>query len=189
MRIQALALLLPTLVHPAQAQGARLHKGEAFAIIEGSTTISFGDGEAGQPGRYVGSGFWFRKDGKGYLVTDAALVAAAKAAAEPVSKLGAAQGKLGGEQGKLGAQQGRLGADQGRLGARMGGVAPSEREDLVNQMKALARQQEALGREQEALGRQQRDLGRQQEAASEAAIQKLRALRAEALAKGLAKAL
>ncbi len=189
MRIQALALLLLAFVHPAQAQGTRLQKGEAFAVIEGSTTLSFGDGEAGQPGRYVGSGFWFRKDGKAYLVTEATLVAAAKAAAEPVSKLGVAQGKLGGEQGKLGAQQGRLGAEQGRLGARMGGVSSSEREKLAVQMKALAQKQEALAREQEALGLQQRDLGRQQEAASEAAIQKLRVLRAEALAKGLANVL
>ncbi|HJV22884.1 MAG TPA: hypothetical protein VJ570_09305 [Holophagaceae bacterium] len=183
------ALLLAVLLPSAQAQGTHLQKGEAFALIEGANTISFGDGEEGQPGRYAGQGFWFRKGGKPYLVKDGALVAAAKAAAEPVSRLGAAQGKLGGEQGRLGGRQGKLGAEQGRLGARMAGASAGEREALATQMKALARQQEGLAREQEALGATQRELGRRQEAASEAAVKALRALREEALAKGLAQAL
>ncbi|HJV91293.1 MAG TPA: hypothetical protein VJ623_13375 [Holophagaceae bacterium] len=182
-------LLAAALVLPLPPQDSRLQKGESFALIEGADTISFGDGEEAQPGRYAGPGFWFRKGGKAYLVKDAALVAAAKAAAEPVSRLGAAQGKLGGEQGKLGGRQGRLGAEQGRLGARMAGASSEEREGLAVKMKALSQQQEALAREQEALGVRQRELGRQQEAASGAAILKLRALREEALAKGLAQAL
>ncbi len=189
MRPQALALLFPALVLAGQNPGTRLQKGESFALIHGANTISFGEGEEGQPGRYAGNGFWFRKGGKAYLVTDKAIVAAAKAATEPVSRLGAAQGKVGGEQGKLGGRQGQLGAEQGRLGAQMASASSGEREALASQMKALAEKQTALGHEQEALGAGQRELGRQQEAASETAILKLRALREEALVKGLAKAL
>jgi beta-lactamase regulating signal transducer with metallopeptidase domain len=143
-------------------------------------------------GRDQGDLLWFKRDGKAYVVRDAATLQRVKEIWRPVGELGAQQGKLGAQQGKLGAeqgklgaqqgglgaQQGKLGAQQGVLGARQGALAArqarsGERDEaslekesaaIDRDMEELSRQQEDLGRKQEALGRQQEVLGRQQEA-------------------------
>lgn len=187
MPLRTLALLSTALLLPAQ--GARLQKGEAYALLRGADILTFGEDESARPGAYVGNGFWFRTEGRAFLVKDAAVVAAVRAAVEPVTRLGAEQGRLGAVQGRLGAKQGALGAEQGRLGARLAGASGADRAALASEMERLADRQRALAKEQEALGGRQRDLGRRQEAASEAAVVKLRALRDRALAQGLAQAL
>lgn len=142
---------------------------------------------------------YFRRDGKAYVVRDAALVEQAEEIFRPQAELGAKQGELGakqgelgGKQGELGARQGALGAKQGALGARMGRRGEddeslaAEMEELAQQQEELARKQEELGRLQEELGRKQEELGRQQERLGRESQKKIRALTDEALRRGLA---
>lgn len=65
------------------------------------------------------SWFWFKDDGVAYVVRDPALVAEAKAATEPLERIGHEMGKVGGEMGKNGAKMGRIGGRMGAIGARL----------------------------------------------------------------------
>lgn len=146
---------------------------------------------------------WFRRDGKTYVIRDAAALSAAKELfreqrelGEQQGALGEKQGELGEKQGALGAKQGELGARQGELGARQGRFARNDEkqraeldrqmEELGKKQEELGRQQEALGEKQEELGKQQEALGRQQEAASRIAERKFQKLLDESVASGLA---
>ncbi|MGH9471296.1 MAG: M56 family metallopeptidase [Terriglobales bacterium] len=64
-----------------------------------------------------GNFIWFERDGKGYVVTDAATVSRAAALFQPVRELGRQQTLLGATQSNLGKEQGRLGEQQSQLGA------------------------------------------------------------------------
>lgn len=81
---------------------------------------------------------YFRRDGKAYVVRDAAVLRQAEAIMKPQADLGARQGELGARQGALGARQGELGRQQATLAVRQvsGGRAD-----------ATAREQEELGRQ------------------------------------------
>ncbi|MEO5618929.1 MAG: hypothetical protein ABIS67_14265 [Candidatus Eisenbacteria bacterium] len=126
--------------------------------------------------------FWFRRDGRHYLVRDPALVAHATELAEPMLELGRKQGALGGKQGALGGRQaaigGRqaaIGAQQARLSLQLAGLtsygssgseraAARERREIEEALEELSDQQSELGREQVPLGRLQAELGREQAA-------------------------
>ena len=160
--------------------------GDAYVLIDGDDVSMAGHSEDIRTAQRLQHGnapvLWVRKNGKQYVVRDAATVQQMKAAHAPVQALGEQQGKLGEQQGALGERQGELGAKQGELGAKQGelGVRMSEiatgqaaaalrGEDTRDaahdrRMKALADEQEALARQQEALARQQEPLARQQEA-------------------------
>lgn len=146
---------------------------------------------------------WFERNGKSYVVRDAATVARAQKLFEPQGELGERQGALGEKQGALGEQQGRLGAEMGRYGAQIGALAAqqaaaavsgkeenedleSQMEELSRKMEALGRQMEELGRQQEALGRQQEELGRQQEKLAHEGERQLKSLLDQAISGGLA---
>jgi beta-lactamase regulating signal transducer with metallopeptidase domain len=162
-----------------------------------------------------GEMLWFRRDGKEYVVRDAATLKAVKDLWKPVTELGKQQAKLGAEQARLGSQQAELGGQQAALGAKQAALGAqmaalsaeqarkgSEAEDaeyerrareIGRQMEELGRQQEELGRQQEKygapqeeLGRQQEELGRKQEAASKKAENETRALLDRAIANGVA---
>jgi len=123
--------------------------------------------------------FWFRLDGRNYVVRDPAVVARVSERVEPIRELGRKQGILGGKQGALGERQGRLGreqaalgAQQARLGAKLARLAyleedddratRRERREIETAMRELGQRQAELGREQTPLGRLQADLGREQ---------------------------
>jgi hypothetical protein len=184
MRLHASLLIVPALV--LSAGGTHVHDGDGFTLVEGGHSSSFGACDGGFLAKADGPGLWFRHQGATYVVRDPKLLAEARAAIEPCERLGKEQGSLGAEQGRLGAKQGGLGAKQGALGARMPGANSEEANRLNAQMADLAKQQEFLGAEQEKLGHRQEELGLQQEAASDAAMEKLREIRDRALAAGLA---
>lgn len=153
--------------------------GDAYVLIDGDDVSMAGHSEDIRTAQRLQQGnapvLWVRKNGKQYVVRDAATVQQMKAAHAPVQALGEQQGKLGEQQGALGERQGELGAKQGELGVRMSEIATGQAaaalrgEDTRDaahdrRMKALADQQEALARQQEALARQQEPLARQQEA-------------------------
>jgi bla regulator protein BlaR1 len=148
---------------------------------------------------------WFERDGKSYVVQDAATLARIQELFEPQREMGEKQGALGEKQAKLGEQQARLGAQMGELGAqqashgaRMAAQAMNANNDAAvakieadmearsDKMEALGRQMEELGEKQEALGRQQEELGRQQEKLGLNAERQLRTVIDQALANGLA---
>jgi hypothetical protein len=198
------------------AQGGK-HESFQYALVEpgehASLSVSDGDQwpavlraqrEAKRLDRRV---FWFRLEGRPYLVTDPDLVARAAKTLQPIQELGARQGMLGAEQGRWGAMQGQLGALEGRIGALQARVALAsaidrddrsdadkadladlkrEVEDLRVQARDLGEQQRALGEKQRALGRRQGELGRQQKTEWRSAFADLRALAKEALASGRA---
>jgi len=198
------------------AQGGK-HESFQYALVEpgehASLSVSDGDQwpaviraqrEAKRLDRRV---FWFRLDGRSYLVTDADLTARAAKTLAPIQELGERQGMLGAQQGRWGALQGQLGALEGRIGALQARVAVAsamdrdersdaddadlaalkrEVEDLRAQARELAEQQRGLGEKQHALGRRQGELGRQQKTEWRSAFADLRALAKEALASGRA---
>lgn len=122
--------------------------------------------------------FWFRRDGRAYVVRDAATIQSLIALYRPQSELGREQGELGRKQGALGRQQGELGRKQGELGREQGrlGVEQarmsrfddddpstiSRHRELDRRQGELSRRQDDLGREQDALGREQSKLGEEQ---------------------------
>jgi len=125
--------------------------------------------------------FWFRLDGRNYLVRDPDVVARASEMVEPIRELGRKQGILGEKQGALGEQQGRLGekqaalgAQQARLGAKLSRLAyltgdddraaRRERREIEDAMRELGQRQAELGRQQAPIGQVQAELGRQQAA-------------------------
>jgi bla regulator protein BlaR1 len=122
--------------------------------------------------------FWFRHDGRAYVVRDAATIQRLIDLYRPQNELGREQGELGRKQGELGRKQGELGRRQGELGREQGhlGVEQarmsrfddddpssfSRRRDLERRERELSRRQDDLGREQDALGREQSKLGEEQ---------------------------
>lgn len=146
--------------------------------------------------------FWFRRDGKEYVIRDAATLARVEKIWEPIGELGAKQGELGAEQGRLGGKQGALGAKQGVLGARQGALAAEQatrrgneaddreiekrQREIEEDMDQLSREMEDLGDEMEALGRQMEVLGDKMEAASAKAEKDMQTLMAQAIRSGAA---
>lgn len=154
-----------------------------------------------------------RKDGKTFVITDAATVKSAQKAFEPVLELGKKQGELGRCQGALGREQGELGRRQGELGREQGELARQlgkivrdmhtestradarHKQDEINrkmrdigaQQSELGKAQGELGKRQGALGEQQGELGRQQAAASKKANAEITKLIDNALSKGLSR--
>ena len=153
--------------------------GDAYVLIEGDDVTMAGDSDDIRTAQRLQQGnapvLWVRKNGKQYVVRDAATVQRMKAAHAPVQALGEQQGKLGEQQGALGERQGELGSRQGELGVKMSEIAQdqaaaalrgADTREAANdrRMKALQDEQEALARQQEVLARQQEPLARQQEA-------------------------
>ena len=153
--------------------------GDAYVLIEGDDVTMAGHSDDIRTAQRLQQGnapvLWVRKNGKQYVVRDAATVQRMKDAHAPVHALGEQQGKLGEQQGALGERQGELGSRQGELGVKMSEIAQdqaaaalrgADTREAANdrRMKALQDEQEALARQQEVLARQQEPLARQQEA-------------------------
>ena len=101
--------------------------GDAYVLIEGDDVTMAGDSDDIRTAQRLQQGnapvLWVRKNGKQYVVRDAATVQRMKAAHAPVQALGEQQGKLGEQQGALGERQGELGSRQGELGVKMSEIA------------------------------------------------------------------
>jgi hypothetical protein len=146
--------------------------------------------------------FWFRMNGRSYLVRDRELTERATRIVAPMQEIGAKQGRIGAQQGKWGGLQGKLGALQGRIGAMQARIAvasmnassdqdrrdladlKNQVRDLGDQARELGEEQRTLGDRQRTLGAQQGELGRQQAAASKIAIHDLKGLAKDALGSG-----
>lgn len=159
----------------------------------GSMTMS-GDsddvGRARELRRKAGGGdlMWLRRDGREYVIRDAATLREVREIFRPQEELGNRQGELGDRQGKLGDEQGQLGDRQGELGSRQGelgseegrlasdeagivargtDLSPADQkrlDEIHAQMRELSAKMHALGEQQRQLGDQQRKLGDQQRA-------------------------
>ncbi|MGE5562112.1 MAG: hypothetical protein ACM3ZV_02255 [Bacillota bacterium] len=129
---------------------------------------------------------YVRRGGAAYVIRDPATLRAARALFQPQEAVGAQQAELGSRQAALGARQAELGAEQARLGARQADATPREAAALAAQQAELGRRQGELGDHQGALGEQQGALGREQARLARIANEKLQALLADAIRRGLA---
>jgi hypothetical protein len=129
---------------------------------------------------------YMREGAAAYVIRDPATLRQAKAIFEPQEALGARQSELGSRQAALGARQAELGAEQARIGSRQAEATPGEAAELAAQQGELGRRQGELGEQQAALGEQQDVLGREQDRLGRIANDKLQALLADALRRGLA---
>ena len=156
-----------------------------------------------------------RRDGKRYVVRDAATLSRFEQLYAESVRLGDAQGRMGDRQGALGDRQGQIGERMGEIGARIGELAseqaqlalsssePTEaqrrasekarrkleqaREEMEN--PAMRAEMESLAAQQRELGRQQAELGRQQTAASAKANRDAEQLIREVISSGIAQPL
>jgi hypothetical protein len=129
---------------------------------------------------------YVRQGGAAYVIRDPATLRQARALFEPQEALGAQQAALGSRQAELGSRQAALGAEQARLGARQANATPSEQAELGRQQGELGERQGEIGQQQNALGEQQNALGREQNRLARIADDRLEALVADALRRGLA---
>lgn len=130
---------------------------------------------------------WVRRDGKEWIVRDAALLRRAEEVLAPMNELGERQAELGGKQAELGARQADLGSKQAELGsrqaafgsqqaalaaqvaqiaaqraalaARMAGAEVAEHERLDRDAQQLERAMDRLDDQMQALSEHQRELG------------------------------
>jgi hypothetical protein len=154
-----------------------------YVLSAGDMNVVNGDGDTDMDdmrrayGRHF---FWFRHDGRAYVVRDSASLQTLVDLYRPQSDLGREQGALGRKQGALGRRQGDLGRRQGELGreqARLGveearlamrfhddddPATQSRRRELERRQRELSRKQDDLGQQQSELGREQSRLGKQQ---------------------------
>jgi len=156
-----------------------------------------------------------RRDGKRYVVRDAATLSRFEQLHAETVRLADAQGRLGDRQGALGDRQGQIGERMGEIGARIGELASEQaqlalssgertgaqrraseearrkldqaREEMQN--PAMRAEMESLAAQQVALGKQQAELGRQQAAASARANRDAEQLIREAISSGVAQPL
>lgn len=117
--------------------------------------------------------FWFREEGREYIVTDPAIVVQVRDAVRPLHETGKEMGVVGGEMGRNGARMGRIG---GRLGAASAHIAilqartarrtarNHDRVDVDGRMKELraeiAELSAQLDQEHATQGSQQQELSR-----------------------------
>jgi hypothetical protein len=128
--------------------------------------------------RINGDFLWFRDGGKPYIVQDAGVLARARAAWEPVEKLGKEMDVHGREMDRHGKAMGALGKDMERAAV---GTKPDEAK-----MHAIERRMNDAGKPMDALGKQMDVLGKRMDAESRTADKTVRTLIREALDKGLA---
>ena len=98
--------------------------------------------------------FFFRSNGRAYVIFDAKVIAS-------VDDLFRPQRELGQRQAELGAKQAALGAKQASLGARQAVATPARQEELSREQQKLSREQSALGDMQSHLGEQQSEMSRE----------------------------
>jgi len=177
-------------VHAAPAADASkpvrvMHRGEGgdpYALVRPGTrtnmtvnNLSDTDLDAIR-GRVQGEFFWFRKDGKEYIVQDPALLKRVRQAWAPMEKTGA-------EMEVHGKEMGRHGDAMGKYGAQMALAAATLNK---TRMEAIGKQMEDAGKPMEALGKKMEALGERMEAQQKDADRTTRGIIGEALTSGKA---
>ena len=177
-------------VHAAPAADASkpvrvMHRGEGgdpYALVRPGTrtnmtvnNLSDTDLDAIR-GRVQGEFFWFRKDGKEFIVQDPALLERVRQAWAPMEKTGA-------EMEVHGKEMGRHGKVMGDYGKEMALASVTLNKD---KMEAIGKKMENAGKPMEALGKKMEVLGEQMEAQQKDADRTTRAIIGEALASGKA---
>ncbi len=165
----------------AQNEKAARQKGERleFVLITGDhdgMTMSGSSSDARRVKRLRKGNerlFWFRKNGKEFVVRDAAALDEVDGIIQPMREIGAKQGEVGAKQGAIGAKQGEVGAKQGNVGARQGAIgakqgaigaqqgalatremraaSESEKREIEQERKRLDDEMQALDREMQKL--------------------------------------
>jgi hypothetical protein len=161
----------------------RSEGGEPYALVRGGPGLNMtgdnlnsADIEAVKR-KVQGEFFWFRKDGKEYIVQDAATLERVRQAWAPLEKTGA-------EMEKQGKEMGRHGEAMGGYGAKMALAAVT-----FNQakMEALGKKMEEAGKPMEALGEKMEVLGKQMEAQQKEADRTTRGIINESVSSGAAR--
>ncbi|MFC5458589.1 hypothetical protein [Massilia niabensis] len=162
----------------------RLEGGEPYALVRpgsrGGVTSGgkLGQGNLDDIKRSVqGEFFWFRKDGKEYIVQDAATLDRVRQAWEPTEKLGREMEKHGEEMGRHGKAMGALGNDMALASVSLNRT----------KMEAIGKQMEDAGKPMEALGEKMEALGKRMEAEHAQADRTVRAIINEAVTSGVAR--
>jgi bla regulator protein blaR1 len=161
--------------------------GEQFTIVSGNSSVSVssdnftisteGSSDVANSLRrnFPGDFIWFIRDGKAYIIRDAATIKQAMDFFAPSRDLGHQQEALGKQQEALGAQQEALGAKQEALGEQMEKVRvkipdmTAELQKLEADLKKMGQDgtQDDLGRIQEKIGEIQSRIGDLQSKAGE----------------------
>ena len=142
--------------------------GEAYAIVSGDS-ISMSGGPADMrhakslQKKITGDYIWFRHEGKGYVIRDAAMVRRAKELFAPQEALGRQQEELGKKQEELGRQQDALGKKMEEVRVKIPDMS-AELKSLEQQLAKLREggTMQELGEVQSALGELQSRLGQLQ---------------------------
>ncbi|MET0982529.1 MAG: hypothetical protein ABWY02_10540 [Telluria sp.] len=162
----------------------RFEGGEPYALVRpGSPGAVTSGSKLGQANlddikRSVqGEFFWFRKDGKEYIVQDPATLDRVRQAWAPTEKLGAEMEKHGEEMGRHGKVMGALGKDMAQASVTLNRA----------KMEAIGKQMEDAGKPMEALGEKMEALGKRIEAEHAIADRTVRGIIQEAVAGGTAR--
>jgi hypothetical protein len=156
--------------------------GEPYALVRADshlnmTTYKVDNADIAAIRRGVqGEFFWFRKDGKEFIVQDPSLLARVRQAWAPMEKTGA-------EMEQHGKEMGRHGEAMGKYGNQMALAAVTLNK---TKMEAIGKQMEEAGKPMEALGKKMEALGEQMEAQQKDADRTTRTIIGEALAGGKA---
>lgn len=161
----------------------RSEGGEPYALVRAGSGLNMtGDNVdsadiEGIKRSVQGEFFWFRKDGKEYIVQDAATLARVRQAWAPMEKTGA-------EMEKRGKEMGRHGEAMGAYGSKMALAAATFNRE---KMEAIGKQMEEAGKPMEAIGKKMEVLGEQMEAQQKDADKTTRGIIGESLASGVAR--
>jgi hypothetical protein len=161
----------------------RSERGEPYALVRPGSRLSMTGDNVNSADldairrKVRGEFFWFRKDGKEYIVQDPATLERVRQAWAPMEKTGVAMEKQGEEMG-------RHGKDMSAYGNQMALAAVTFNRE---KMEALGKKMEEAGKPMEALGEKMEVLGKQMEAQQKEADQATRGIINEALASGVAR--
>jgi hypothetical protein len=161
----------------------RSEGGEPYALVRAGSRLNMTGDNVNSADidavkrRVQGEFFWFRKDGKEYVVQDAATLERVRQAWAPMEKTGA-------EMEKQGKEMGRHGKLMGDYGNQMALAAVTMNK---TRMEAIGKQMEDAGKPMEALGEKMEVLGKQMDAQQKEADQTTRGIINEALANGAAR--
>jgi hypothetical protein len=161
----------------------RLENGEPYALVRADSRMSIAGNNITNvqmdaiKGTVQGEFFWFRKDGKEYVVQDAATLERIRQAWAPMEKTAA-------EMEKHGKEMGRHGDAMGAYGNQMALAAVTMNK---TKMEMLGKKMEEAGKPMEAIGKQMEALGERMEAQEKDADKATRGIINESVANGVAR--
>lgn len=161
----------------------RSEGGEPYALVRGGSNLNMsGDNVNSSDIEAIkrsvqGEFFWFRKDGKEYIVQDAATLARVRQAWAPMEKTGAEMEKHGKEMGRHGEAMGSYGNEMALAAVTLNKA----------KMEAIGKKMEEAGKPMEAIGKQMEALGERMEAQQKEADKATRGIIAESVANGTAR--